>query len=103
MPYSGLLGPVAPDSFTSRLSLGRHGIANADPGMVAQPYADPGYAMPNADVGNLNQAPGQDVTGTLPAAYSPGSGINALSPQLLMLFQQRPELLQQFVRQNRLL
>lgn len=43
------------------------GNPGADPGMVAQPYADPGYAMPNAFVGNLNQAPGQTIGGTLRA------------------------------------
>jgi hypothetical protein len=70
MPYSGLLGPAVTDDFTHRLGAARrHGVASADPGMVAQPPVDPGYAMPNADVGNLNQSPGQDVTGTLPAAY----------------------------------
>jgi hypothetical protein len=41
----------------------------ADPNMVAQPYANPGYAMPNADVGNLNQSPNQVVPGYLPAAW----------------------------------
>jgi hypothetical protein len=44
------------------------GSPSADPNMVAQPYADPGYAMPNAFVGNLNQAPGQEVGGALPAS-----------------------------------
>lgn len=35
--------------------------------MVVQPYADPGYGMPNAMVGNLNQSPGQEVGGWLRA------------------------------------
>jgi hypothetical protein len=35
--------------------------------MVVQPYVDPGYGMPNAFVGNLNQAPGLDVGGWLRA------------------------------------
>jgi hypothetical protein len=43
------------------------GSPSADPGMIAQPYADPGYGMPNAYVGNLNQAPGLVVGGALRA------------------------------------
>ena len=35
--------------------------------MVAAPPVDPGYAMPNVDMGNLNQSPNQTVTGWLPA------------------------------------
>ena len=33
---------------------------------------DPGYAMPNVDIGNLNQSPGQVVTGWLPANATQG-------------------------------
>jgi hypothetical protein len=43
---------------------------SADPNMVAQPYANPGYAMPSVDQGNLNQSPNQQVLGYLPAAWS---------------------------------
>ena len=75
------------------------GSPSADQGMAVQPYADPGYGMPNAYVGNLNQSPGQTVGGYLPTS----AGVNALSPQLLMLLRQRPELLQQYLVQNRLL
>jgi hypothetical protein len=98
---------MAPDTFTTRLGVpaGRRGVSNADPGMVVQPYVDPGYAMPNADEGNLNQSMQArlEVGGVQPVAFSPGPGVNAFSPQLLMLLQQRPELLQHFMRQNRLL
>jgi hypothetical protein len=57
------------NDWTARLPPGSPG---ADQGMVAQPYADPGYGMPNAYVGNLNQAPGMAVGGYLP--------VNALQP-----------------------
>jgi hypothetical protein len=70
VPYSGLLGDAlggGGDDFTTRLRR-RHGVASADPGMVAQPPVDPGYAMPNVDLGNLNQMPGQDVSGWLPTS-----------------------------------
>jgi hypothetical protein len=67
MAISGLLGNVRrkgePD-FTDRLP---PAVGSADPAMVA-PYAGPGDAMPNADVGNLNQSPNQDVLGYLQAA-----------------------------------
>jgi hypothetical protein len=33
--------------------------------MAVQPYADPGYGMPNPYIGNLNQSPGQVVGGYL--------------------------------------
>jgi hypothetical protein len=67
--------------------------------MAVQPYTDPGYGKPNPYIGNLNQAPGVAVGGYLPAS----AGVNALSPQLLMLFRQRPDLLQQYLRQNQLM
>lgn len=57
------------NDWTARLPPGSPG---ADQGMVAQPYADPGYSMPNAFVGNLNQSLGQTVGGYLP--------VNALQP-----------------------
>jgi len=57
MPYSGLLGPLAPDTFTTRMGRLRRGITDADPGMVAQPPVDPGYAMPNPNVNDLYQEP----------------------------------------------
>lgn len=61
--------PAPVNDFTYRLSqMPRHAIGNADPNMVATPYADPGNAMPNVDQGNLNQAPGQEVNGLLPAS-----------------------------------
>jgi hypothetical protein len=52
------------NDWTSRLP---PGSPSADTGMVVQPYADPGYGMPNAFVGNLNQAPGLAVGGALRA------------------------------------
>lgn len=59
-------------------------MASADPGMVAQPYADPGYSMPNVDYGNLNQSPGQSVGGWLPVnalqAVNPTYGGNMPEP-----------------------
>ena len=61
---------------------------NADPGMVVQPYADPGYAMTNVPQGNLNQAPGQEIGGYLPAAA------NSLTPWIESL----PMALQQWDR-----
>lgn len=57
--------PPAPNDFTSRLPRVN---ANADPGMVAQPYVDPGFGLHNTPVGNLNQSPGQTVSGYLPAS-----------------------------------
>ena len=72
-----------PDDFTARLSQQiRRAIGSADRGMVVQPYADPGYAMPNVDVGNLNQMPGQEVSGWLPSAAQ-GSGLLNLSDEQL--------------------
>ena len=63
----GLLDPALRQKkdWTDRLPAGS---PSADPAMVATPSVDPGYAMPNAFVGNLNQAPGQVVGGTLPAS-----------------------------------
>ena len=53
----------------------RPSYGTADPRMTVQPYADPGNAMPNADMGNLNQSPGLVVPGTLPAsAQQPQQG-----------------------------
>ena len=62
-PLFAMLAPP-PRDFTDRLPAG---VYNADERMVVQPYADPGYAMPNASEGNLNQSPGQVVGGYLPA------------------------------------
>ena len=63
------------NDWTARLPPGSPG---ADQGMVAQPYADPGYGMPNAFVGNLNQMPGMAVGGYLPVnalqSIDPNSG-----------------------------
>jgi hypothetical protein len=57
-----------PRDFAARLETMRgRGVAGADPGMVVQPPVDPGYAMPNAFEGNLNQSPGLEVGGWLPA------------------------------------
>jgi hypothetical protein len=56
--------------WTARMGANR-GDPNADPRMVVQPSNDPGYAMPNADMGNLNQMPGVEVSGWLPANMSP--------------------------------
>jgi len=68
MPFNPnrLFGMPLPNTFVNRLP---HGIDAADPGMVAPPVADPGYAMPNADMSNLNQSLGYPVQGTLPAGY----------------------------------
>jgi hypothetical protein len=70
--------PVYADDFAGRLGNIRPGSISADPGMVVQPPVDPGYAMPNAHVGNLNQTPGQAVGGWLPAAaQQPSAGFNS--------------------------
>ncbi len=64
----GHIGPnpyLRKDDFTGRLP---PAVARADPRMIRQPSSDPGYAMPNPDVGNLNQRPGIEVSGTLGAA-----------------------------------
>ena len=58
-------GQSQPGDFTSRLPAAD---PNVDQSMVVQPYADPGYGMPNASEGNLNQSPGQTVGGYLPAS-----------------------------------
>ena len=58
--------------WTARLGVNRGGQPAADPAMVVQPTNDPGYAMPNVDIGNLNQSPGQVVTGWLPANATQG-------------------------------
>ena len=68
--------------WTARLPPGSPG---ADTGMVVQPYADPGYGMPNAFVGNLNQSPGLVVGGVLRANALQGvdpSSDNPLSQAL---------------------
>ena len=57
--------PYGANDWTARLPPGAPG---ADTGMVVQPYADPGYGMPNAYVGNLNQSPGVAVGGYLPVS-----------------------------------
>ena len=41
--------------------------SNADPGMVVQPYVDPGYRMPNTGEQNLPQNVGNEVYGWLPS------------------------------------
>jgi hypothetical protein len=65
------LGPPPQAGFIGMLSRLRPGQANADPSMVASPYANGGDAMPNADLGNLNQMPGQVVSGWLQAGLAP--------------------------------
>ena len=72
MPFRGLLGSAVSDDsdFTHRLQTMRPATEGADPRMVAQPPIDPGYAMPNVDLGNLNQMPGQDVSGWLPSSLT---------------------------------
>src|SRR4029077_4095281 len=85
IPYNPnrLFVPLA-DDFTTRLSQQpRHAIGNANPGMVAQPYADPGYGMPVPDMGNLNQAPGLEIPGTLPASYQAPADTDSLWVQTL--------------------
>ena len=57
--------PPSANDWTARLP---PGSPSADPGMVVQPYADPGYGMPNPYIGNLNQAPGVAVGGYLQAS-----------------------------------
>jgi hypothetical protein len=79
--------PQGAQDFTGRLP---PAVSNADPGMVVQPGADPGYRMPNALEGNLNQSPGQIVGGWLPAggAASPSPrqpGNAALAPWIASL------------------
>lgn len=78
-----------PDDFTARLP---PGSPRGDPGMVVQPYTDPGYGMPNAFVGNLNQAPGQVVGGALPVnaqQIDTGENFYEISPLERWLAQQR--------------
>jgi hypothetical protein len=87
--------------FTGRLP---PAVGNADPRMVAQPGADPGYAMPNVAPGNLNQAPGQAVGGTLPAGLSgvlaPGAGAQAPQAPDLRYQQWLQAQMQNYVRQQ---
>jgi len=59
---SNALGPGL--DFTGRLP---PAVGSADPRMIVQPPIDPGYAMPNANIGNLNQMPGVEVSGALRA------------------------------------
>ena len=48
-------------------------LAASDPAMVVQPTNDPGYAMPNVDIGNPELSrPGEVVTGWLPANATQG-------------------------------
>lgn len=86
---NALMQGAAPvvDDFAYRLSQQpRHAIGTADPGMVAQPYADPGYAMPNADIANLNQAPGQEVSGWLPASAQPDVNQGLINQLMHLLY-----------------
>jgi hypothetical protein len=53
-----LFRPAQPTDFAGRLrqpEMRGPAYGNADPGMVVQPYADPGYALPNVDKPNLVQ------------------------------------------------
>jgi len=66
VPLNRLMAPLLTPQgdFTSRLPPAQ---STADPNMVAQPQVDPGYGLHNTPLGNLNQAPGQEVGGWLPA------------------------------------
>jgi hypothetical protein len=46
--------------------------------MVAQPDVDPGYGLHNTPLGNLNQSPGQEVGGWLPAGMTQDDLLRAL-------------------------
>lgn len=93
-----LFRPARPTDFTGRLSqpeMRGPAYGNADPGMVVQPYADPG-AMPNANDpgGVVNQMPGAWDQGWRPTAggadpYDFSDRYNTqLSPQQERAFQQ---------------
>ena len=80
-PYRPTYGA---NDWTARLP---PGSPSADQGMAVQPYADPGYAMPNPYIGNLNQSPGMAVggylqtSGTANPMFQPGvQAVNA-APQ----------------------
>ena len=66
--------PPAADDWTMRLPTrpDRPWQPDVDHPMIVQPHgADPGYAMPNPNQGNLNQMPGVMVPGTLPVNATP--------------------------------
>jgi hypothetical protein len=68
MAISSVYAPQPPQDWRGRLKDMRgQAYGDADPRMVVQPYADPGYRMPNTGEGNLNQSPGQEIGGWLPA------------------------------------
>jgi hypothetical protein len=69
--------PYGANDWTARLP---PGSPSADPGMVVLPYTDPGYGMPNADIGNLNQSPGLAVGGALRANVLQSVDPNSSNP-----------------------
>jgi hypothetical protein len=65
--YKGLLGDAV-DDWITRLPTrpDRPWQPDVDHPMIVQPTVDPGYAMPNAPMENLNSMPGAEVQGALP-------------------------------------
>ena len=81
MAVGGLLGSAVgpPNDWTARLGQQpHHARGNVDPGMVAQPNVDPGYGLHNTPLGNLNQSPGLEVGGWLPAGMTQDDLLRAL-------------------------
>ena len=71
---------------------------DADPGMVVEPLANPGNVTPSTQYPTQpqqNAMPMQDIWRV--------GGQNALTQPLLQLLMQRPDLMQQFLRQNQLM
>lgn len=60
------------------------GNPDTDRAMIVQPATDPGYAMPNASQGNLNQMPGVEVPGFIPVSLLNAAQDNTVpSPEYL--------------------
>ena len=100
MAISSVYVPPPPEDWRARLKEMRgQAYSTADQGMVAQPYADPGNAMPFVQAPSQPQQNQQEVLGWLPAG-----GQNALThPLLLELLRQRPDLAKHFMQQNQLM
>jgi hypothetical protein len=66
--YSQLNQQQVPSDFAARLGQMRPGQLNADPRMFQGPPVNWPFGLPTLQVpqGNLNQAPGYPVLGTLP-------------------------------------
>jgi hypothetical protein len=71
---------------------------DADPGMVVEPLADPGNVTPSTQYPTQPQQNAQEMQDIWRVG-----GQNALTQPLLQLLMQRPDLMQQFLRQNQLM